>query len=564
MCKEVDGFRVETVADGAVTVLRFSDARLTDISGRKLESLSGTSAMSAQLPRIQFEASFSGVGLSLVSGAPSEVLYASIIGVTLMCHQMGPKSSVDLRIQRLQMDNQQLGVAYPVALHQSTPTMNEDGLRCAMSWSACPESILLIHQATFCLGPADVCVDWQLVQNISDFADRCVSALDAASEAGTQAVYRTPLPPTVLYIEELLISPFTLHLSFSAQGIANLETTVQSMGLPLATIDGAPIRLSGLQLGHTRCGPAEVGNLFLMTCLHDLKGQIYKLILSLEVLGNPMAMVRRMKGAVGEVPPGYMAISRLLALRAVPSISDAITRAAKRVCISLLLSGAVDLPLPIGLIGRPTGLLSGFKLGIIGLVREPVLGTILGGWKGGSRGAIRGMAGLVLRPTFGMLRSVEWTASVFSKYLGSSPWNAKHFVRQRPARSLRWEGQVLTPYIRQENEGAEILSQVAPQELARGTCAVVMADLELGRTLLLTSAAAILVGDPRGEASVEWSIPLTSILRVQLRGDLLNMWHVPNGAEARGGLLVCEKTLQFTSADSASGMRAAMSTLCNL
>ena len=113
---------------------------------------------------------------------------------------------------------------------------------------------------------------------------------------------------------------------------------------------------------------------------------------------------------------------------------------------------------------RPTTLLEGVRLALVGIVTEPDRGFRTNGLLGLSRGLGAGLLGVLLKPTVGALSQVGgWTAALAASLDPAYDREAKlRMHRERPPRFFRPGSEFarLLPYRAEENRGKELIHRL--------------------------------------------------------------------------------------------------------
>jgi vacuolar protein sorting-associated protein 13A/C len=104
-------------------------------------------------------------------------------------------------------------------------------------------------------------------------------------------------PSKPIYIEEIRISPIDLDISAQlkppdtgARNFVMVEMILKGLGIVVANIDEAPIRLNGIQLKGCFDSPSGIVQKLIIHYKKNLIMQLYKLFGSFNAIGNPASL----------------------------------------------------------------------------------------------------------------------------------------------------------------------------------------------------------------------------------------------------------------------------------
>ncbi len=288
----------------------------------------------------------------------------------------------------------------------------------------------------------------------------------------------------------------------SSSTSALILALLKSMGAQLASIENVPLVLNALVLTHTFSSTKDLGKQLTRHYQRQILLRAFKIIGSVDLLGNPVAFLQNvasgvkdflyepvaglregsMKGFVLGVVKGTSSLLR----RTTYSLAEALQLIAGKYSAFLLVSGYVPLSLPSpsphrmcgggGLTRlscrsatgqyvtkekwfQPSGIFSGMCLGLVGIVRDPLLGFVKGGLKGLITGMCRGGLGLLIRPIYGGFVTVESMGKYVSQFLYPTlgPAQKQRMQRVRPPRFFSRHHQPLTIFSQEGNDAGEEL-----------------------------------------------------------------------------------------------------------
>ena len=168
-------------------------------------------------------------------------------------------------------------------------------------------------------------------------------------------------------------------------------------------------------------------------------------------------------------------------------------------------------------ISRPNGLYESLKLGLIGVVLDPILGFREDGVRGLIVGTAKGSVGLLARPLYGAL---GFTSVILEKIsFNLLPRFLAHqklrLVRTRPPRFLVSANMPLQVYSADENIGQELLSRVQ-QGAYRHEGYMWHGHLHENRQLLLTKVRVLLLEDHLEFTEVLWQCSMKNLMSIEV------------------------------------------------
>jgi len=300
------------------------------------------------------------VGVSLIDGEPKEILYLSVSDVAFsygICE--ANLVQYKLSIGDMQLDNQLLAAKYPVAIARHTShsmlANNELAQRDKSSSSMATENSVELEKRSFLVFYAlqdstfksiaywrklniklceiDVKLDDATVAAILEFANVNLANEDEqafleefepehmaarASESST-AIRSTVSDNRKLFFDSLAIGQVSVNVSFSLTGQYSEDTSIvlkllSGVGATVANIEMAPIRLPPLKKPHVAGTSAKVVGTLSSYYQRYLLRELYKLIGSFEILGNPVSLVRHLGTGIRDFAsePGLQGTTSLI------------------------------------------------------------------------------------------------------------------------------------------------------------------------------------------------------------------------------------------------------------
>lgn len=448
----------------------------------------------------RIEAKFPWIGLSLINDVPEEILYLSLKDIHAIGEVAPEQQTLMFRLGRAQIDNQNPEAIYPVIL-APTPmpkALEQPLLQVSLNKSTkIKRDIHVFTYASFLLQKIDVQVEEELIYTLLNFINELVekSELDKRQqfvpggyEKSVIAKNSTSLtavePPTKrvdLFFTYLHLQPIAANISFQVKpGLRRSENYLLNpfsfllslVGTTIASIEQAPFRISGLVLENVRTTVEGLSE----TLVHHFKrkalGQIYTIFGSLEILGNPIALVDNLgtgvkdffyepaKGLVTS-PAAFgtgLAQGSLSLLKSTFSVFEAagkITSSISKGISQLSMDEEFiqqqrrhdhDRPEHVGegLVSGAKSLGKGLFGGITGLVTEPVKGAKQDGALGFMKGVGKGVVGLVAKPAAG---AVDMTSQTLKGIGNTASYVLDDKVTNKPVRPRRvMDGDRVTAY----------------------------------------------------------------------------------------------------------------------
>lgn len=411
-----------------------------------------------------FVLNFEGVGISLINtkdGKNEELCYTMIRGIELRYNESEIYQTASVKLKWIQIDNQLYSCIYPVVLFPTVIQNNKYDLNRHPVFSTSvarlkddAHGVTYIKFATMLLQELSIQVDEDFLWALLDFSKIPGAAWSSDSQEDQlwDKNMEIPEPPTIrsmndLYFEALHLQPLQFNISFVRTEKVGAEDTMNSQNaLSLATdiltmaignINDAPVRLSALMLENIRTPvPYLVQNItehYKQAFLY----QLYKVLGSADVLGNPMGLFTNISSGVMDIfyepYQGYIMTDRPQELgiglakgslsflkKSVFGVSDSVSKFTDSVAKSLTLASmdknfqekrrlqrqqrnvvnnnAVD-----GISRGATSLFTGISSGITGLALAPMEGATREGTSGFFKGLGKGLLGLPTKTATGVL-----------------------------------------------------------------------------------------------------------------------------------------------------------------
>ncbi|XP_024132153.1 vacuolar protein sorting-associated protein 13A isoform X3 [Oryzias melastigma] len=312
--------------------------------------------------------------------------------------------------------------------------------------------------------------------------------------------------PISLY-EFFHISPIKLHFSFSLSTggedglkekratevipVQSLNLLLKSIGATLTDVQDVVFKLPAFELKFQFCTTQQLQWKVIRHYSKQAIKQAYVLVLGLDVLGNPFALIRGLsegveaffyepyQGAIQgpeEFVEGMALGAKVFVDKAVGGIAGAASKMTgaiskgiaaitmdedyqqkRREAINRQPSGLKE-----GLTRGGKGLVSGFVSGITGIITKPVKGAQKDGAVGFFKGCGQGLVGAIARPTGGI---IDMASSTFQGIKRAAE-TSQNVESLRPPRFIHEDG-VIRPYKAREANGSQMLQKIENGRFAK-------------------------------------------------------------------------------------------------
>jgi hypothetical protein len=451
-----------------------------------------------QRAEFAFHLDLQSIGLSLINHKPEEILYFSVAKIKLKFDQTLRQQMIELKIANIQLDNQSYKCVYPVVIGAAPVNIEQkqDLLQVSVAKSKknAAEAVDSFQYVSVLLQALDIQVEeeliWTIVGYINEFSKQ-VEGENDRFDLGDRIIVKhlkeyklVHSSAGTLFFQWLQIHPLAFNISFLAKPglrdhMSNMiynpfQIILSAAATALVDIRGSPIRLNGQTIINAMgTVPVIVGSLT-QFYIQEVVLQWYKILGSLEFLGNPVALIGGLGSGVAdffyEPAKGLVKSPQDFGLGiAKGSISllkntfSSVFGAAAKITNSLG-AGIAVLSFDDKFITKSaqrnqqqasnavTGLADGLQSfgsslikGIAGVVVDPVKGAQKNGAKGFAKGVVTGLAGIMIKPTSGAIAGVAQTMQGIGNT--ANIFDTKTVVsRVRPQRFIPPSSNILTSY----------------------------------------------------------------------------------------------------------------------
>ncbi|CAF2545662.1 unnamed protein product [Rotaria sp. Silwood2] len=428
-------------------------------------------------------------------------------------------SAIHIRINRVQIDNQLDYTTYPVMLHPSVtketgPDYAEKPfIESSVYQSKIAQSNIMQFKFFFqmLIQEFAVQIDQGSIVAILNFLkpentnaaptinmNTDLEQIQKPLNAIIKAQIESPSGETEMFFDNIHLSPLKIHVSFSMHGSNPSEELLAEyplVGFLLQTLNVAEVQDVILRLGYyerndQKFTTTKIKNEVSSHYQNQFMKQIHVLVLGLDVLGNPLGVIRGLAEGVesffyqpynGAIEgPLEFAEGVATGFRALfGSVVGGAAGAASKITSAFgkgLASLAFDEDYKISRIRRKEpgatatshiaiggkNVVMGFVDGVKGMVKKPIRGAKHGGASGFFKGLGQGVVGLVARPTGGVVDFASTSLDLIKRTA-----QQEEIVRRiRYPRHVGSDG-IVRPYIAHEAMGFYILNRLEDGNYAK-------------------------------------------------------------------------------------------------
>ena len=480
-----------------------------------------------------FKIDISEIGFSLIDNAPQERIYLYLTEFDLAYSKYENNTfGVNFSVTELKIDNQHTNSHIPVILN---PYFN--------SKSAQQKTVIFhiiaermeeldnINFLKFMIAPLEIKLDEQIISNMIEYYNFIQKTFQLSKESvdidnaveqkddefgGLEvlAKFRDPSASLMLelvcaqlgsnqrkdliiekrvYIHKLVLGPLEFCVTLDKNNIdstrnkkSNLIQILADLGLALTSIESTELKLAGYKIEKL----LQPRSQFIMSMINHYRSQgireLYKIVGSVELLGNPFALINSLKAGVKEMfydpavaliesptkfgeslLKGSLGLVRHTVHGLFKSVGT-LTGGIGRFLTALTLDKKFQTKMRVLKsrrahnfgdklkIGFKT-ISYGFVQGITGLVTSPIEGIKQGGFGGLLKGIGKGIIGTVAKPTAGIVGTVSDAFSGIGNF-AKKKHQVKNIDRSRYPRSFESD-RILRPYDKVSSKGQYFLAK---------------------------------------------------------------------------------------------------------
>jgi hypothetical protein len=364
-------------------------------------------------------------------------------------------ASIDCKIVKCQVDNMLLRTPHPVLLHASEPTAEDTPFLHVMlieDLNATNTNVPIVKKLQAILQDMELRFEGRVAVLLYSYYLSCVELLKTSSMALIEgqdeesALLFSEGVSNRIYFEFFSLPQINLNLSFTRRDLAegddvkhtHANDVSQRLTWLAASVDNAPLQLNSLVTKHVFI---DVRTLLSMLREHyqkDCVRQFYKVIGSVEILGNPVGLLRNLGTGLVAMRTG---ISNMRKGDSLKSLKEGAKTFAKHSTYGLsnsiskvsssMSKGVASLAMDDDFLkereerkdemkGKPQSAGAGARhggrdvykslaSGFTGLMEKPADGFEKGGYWGMARGLGLGVAGVIFKPASGVLDLISHT-----------------------------------------------------------------------------------------------------------------------------------------------------------
>jgi len=397
-----------------------------------------------------------GIGISLISNLPEELVYVSLLGVNLNAKLIADEQIISLRIQRLQIDNQLLDGHPSVVLH---PLITDEeaadvtnAVACSQSTSIDPHpidaggpfiSITAIRQSSssslyeifksvkVSCEKMSIQLEERLLLKILQFIGLHKSSDKQDSELIDEMkvdLYRATdhdsfTPTKRYYFDQFHFSmaPMKLGMLTTSNLPPELKSIKSAFNITLVQFQRAPVTIQPYNKQHLFETASFITDDLQKHLLDQLLRQAAKILGSVDFLGNPIGLMSDVKAGVTNLARGNFPD---MVLNLTHGLSNSTAKVASSLSNGL---GEMVMDEDYGnkrraiqanarnagghVVAGLQGLMAGMIGGLTSVITQPVKGAQVDGAAGFLKGIGKGLIGTVAKPVTGMLDFASESAS---------------------------------------------------------------------------------------------------------------------------------------------------------
>ncbi|GMM46069.1 membrane morphogenesis protein [Pichia kluyveri] len=585
--KKEDGtskiFDLNVIADGPIQALMISEYDPKTSMYQIKKSHSSVSLLNGIDAKDEFETSykdenyytsllfdFEGIGISLVNTDKEntrELCYLTIKGIEFHYNESDIYQNASLKMKWLQLDNQLYSSMFPVVMYPTVvpKTSNELNSHPLFSTSVArlkdsTHGVNYIKFATVLLQELTIQVDENFLWEMLDFSKIPGAAWNSQVENILwDKNLQIPEPPTIrttddLYFELLHLQPLQFNISFVCSDRSynddqkntqnNLSIAADILTMAIGNINNAPVRLSALMLENIR---TPIPYLFQNISEHYKQAflyQIYKVLGSADVLGNPVGLFNNISSGVMDIfyepYQGYIMTDKPQELgiglakgglsffkKSVFGVSDSVSRITDSVAKGLTVASMdkdfqerrrlnrqannkTNRPVD-GIQAGAQSLFTGISSGITGLAMAPMEGATREGASGFFKGLGKGILGLPTKTATGVLDMANNISETIKST--TTAFEGKGTESMRLPRYIPYDGSMVR-YDKKESQGQYWLKTVNNGEFSRDKYLAHLKLQEGGKVCVVSYSRILMV--KIYEMELEWQIKYEDIEDVLL------------------------------------------------
>ncbi len=430
---------------------------ISEVSEKKFSKQSATNQ---ELLILDLDVKITAVGVSLIDDRPMEMAYLYVHDLSFSFKQTDKHQMIKARIGRFQVDNQDISTMNPVVL-SSDEKLNQDNgfVNVSVIRSTTEKSTIRLPYVSLLVQQINANVNTEFVVEVANFVTSIVQVAEKSREVSTLTHVNEldkqsgglQTKKLHFYFEELQIHPIqaciTLKLAKGALPAVLKKNSaflfLNNIGSTFINLDNAKLRLNALYFSELFTTQQQLVKNLATHYARAGIAEAYKLLGSLEAIGNPVGLFNDISGGVKDFfyEPAQAVLKNpetfgLSIVKGTTSLVGNITHGTFNTASKItgtISKGVSHLTLddeyikskekslgskasnPLEGIKQGTqGLFKGVFQGVTGVFTKPIKGAEKEGILGFGKGIIQGVVGLPMKPVAGALELISKTAEGIS------------------------------------------------------------------------------------------------------------------------------------------------------
>mmetsp|Transcript_44846 Transcript_44846/g.73032 ORF Transcript_44846/g.73032 Transcript_44846/m.73032 type:complete len:2714 (+) Transcript_44846:96-8237(+) len=572
---------VKIFFDTGTKVLRFWDDKSSD----------PYAFYQSKRQKISAEVFVPGAGVSFSDDRPKEIVYITIENFQFYYQKWGPRMITDIKIGKMQIDNEVSSSQlppFPVLLASERRTFDPSLPMIAFRLQQCSTgpslNLKLFQLISAQLQTLEVRVDEDAVLQVMEFVQRFLASRRKPYDhsawvlsLSSCALARSKLhEPKRIQIDLLELPEIRTRLSFRKQdpihhhSFSPAETLVRAAGVMMLSVDRAPLHLRSLKITSLITLQKELTKPIMKHYISQIAPQIAAVLGSADVFGTPVSLVAKAGHGIRDLfhepvvgarrsPAGFgkgvaRGLSSFLKNTAFAplAITSKITKSLGRGLDAISHDAEFVRKRHVEQEERPEDIADGLLLGgrnlalslvraLEGIVMDPYRGAESEGVAGFGKGVVRGLVGLISKPTSGALDLVSKVCEGI--YYTPDVWRTAAIdpviERERLPRNFR-PNQTLYNFSADDAEIACIVKGLAyPQAqtiktlISRNECILYHKGLPGRRLFVVSDYRVLYIRRPRTLAASQerragsLKVSLLTCQPLDKETDLIGGWQIP-------------------------------------
>ncbi|WVQ82769.1 hypothetical protein IAT38_004901 [Cryptococcus sp. DSM 104549] len=280
----------------------------------------------SEKPTLTVTVDFEGIGISVITKGPNELLYLSLRGLKLGYTDYPQYYDAYVDCKWIQIDNQLFGGLFPIILYPTVVPKDGKELESHPTLQASvallkdqSHGVVFVKYATILLQALTIELDEDFMFALLDF----VKFKDAAWKDGVPDILiehpkEIPEPDISttkadVFFEALQLQPMTLELSFMRTDRVNVEEKVETrsnnpfyyalnaLTMTIGNVNAAPLAFRALFLENVRLSIPSLQERVRLHYQEQFISQIYRVLGSADFLGNPVGLFNNISSGFSDI-----------------------------------------------------------------------------------------------------------------------------------------------------------------------------------------------------------------------------------------------------------------------